>query len=798
MSVLLYLLPLGPLFDLAGYLPPALRLGLLYGLLALPLCLKPSRQAAWLAGLLGLAVAMRALLPIPAVAETAMFLLVHLAIWSVMAPVPRALRSGVAAYAFLHLYLMISPLGHPLLETLTAAGNRISQVMAGQTLNLGPSYQNLGSLLLFAVLSVFAWDRSKVAIARTAGFLLVALLLNALAAALLIGQADFAASFSWSLKFRDPFGLPELWKQLKGLAVIVFPGLLFVAHLAAFVLLHFGRAPQHAGEAAAPGWPALWEELRWARQRIVLFALAATLVAVVVPATAWRHPAPCDLVFVERGVVSFTKPDYTRFGESAGGMFGMLPEYARLFGAKTTVVKDIPAALDPGQVLVLTNLDQDIGAEARARLWEFVAKGGRLWVLGDHTFIKNGRNHLNELLAPCHISFNNDSAQFFPQGWFHSYRFPQGTSFATLKDDGENRPGILVGASLELGVPAQPLVFGRFGYSDWGLDKEEGDRGYLGDFKYQASERLGDLVLVAGERYGKGRVLVFGDTSSFFNNNLTRSFEILRASLGWLGESNAWSFHTTAIGRALAAVLLAGLLGLAFVWRARPLAAAPLCAMLVTSLAIHGGGGLPEYDEAFAREHLAVIDFSHHPNASKHSAMNEGLHGVGINLLRHGKLPVVLNEWNADVLEKARYVVLNAPRRPVTGGERRELMRFMERGGWLILGCGYLDAAGSQELLEPLGLRIGGTPLGRFFDLTAFGQRVSFMSAWGIEKIPANAEVLCGSADWPLIVSVPVGKGGLVLISDSEFLQNRNLEGHKNHDPANTTFLKNLLDSFDK
>lgn len=798
MSVFLYLLPLGPLFDLAGYLPPTVRLGLLYGLLALPLCLKPSRQAAWLAGLLGLAVVMRALLPLPAVAETAMFLLVHLAIWSVMAPVPRALRIGVAAYAFIHLYLMNSPLGHPLLETMTAAGNRISQAMAGQTLNLGPSYQNLGSLFLFMALSVFAWDRPKVAFARTAGFLLAALLLNALAAALLVSQADFAASFSWSLKFRDPFGFPQLWKQIKGLAVIVFPAFLFLAHLAVFVLLHFGRAAKDSGEVAAPGWPGLKEQLRFGKERIVLFALAAMMVAVVVPPTAWRYPARCDLVFVERGVVSFTKPDYTRFGDSAGGMFGMLPEYARLFGAKTTVVKDIPASLDPSQTLVLTNLDQDIGEESRKRLWDFVAKGGRLWVLGDHTFIKNGRNHLNELLAPCHISFNNDSAQFFPQGWFNSYRFPQGTPFSTLRDDAENRPGILVGASLELGVPAQPLVLGRFGYSDWGLDKEEGDRGYLGDFKYQTSERLGDLVLVAGERYGKGRVLVFGDTSSFFNNNLTRSFEILRASLGWLGESNGWSYSTTGLGRGLAAMLLAGLLGMAFVWRARPVAAAPLCAMALTSLAIHGNGGLPDYDEAFAREHLAIIDFSHHPNASKHSAMDEGLHGVGINLLRHGKLPVVLNEWNPEILEKARYVILNAPRRPVTGGERRELMRFMERGGRVILGCGYLDAGGSKELLEPLGCRIGGTPLGRFFDLTAFGQRVSFMSAWGIEKIPANAQILCGSAEWPLMVSVPVGKGGLVLISDSEFLQNRNVEGHKNHDPANTTFLKNLLDSLSR
>lgn len=69
------------------------------------------------------------------------------------------------------------------------------------------------------------------------------------------------------------------------------------------------------------------------------------------------------------------------------------------------------------------------------------------------------------------------------------------------------------------------------------------------------------------------------------------------------------------------------------------------------------------------------------------------------------------------------------------------------------------------------------------------------MSAWGISKVPPSAKIICGSPDWPLIVDLPVGKGGLVLIADSEFLHNRNVEGHKNHDPANTAFLKNLLDS---
>ena len=871
MSVLLYLLPLGFIFDLVGYLPPSGRLLLIYGLLALPLALKPSRRAGWLALGLGVVVVVRALLPWPAVAETALLLLAHQVIWTVIAPVPRALRMGVVAYAVLHLWLFVSPLGLPVLEYLTTAGNQLAQRIAGQPIHFGPSYLNVGGLLLFLVLSVFSWDRTQEGPLRTAVFLVATSVLNALAAVLLLKNADFAASFSWTLKFRDAFGFPELWKNLKGMAVIIYPGLVFLMQFVVYLLTHYGRAAMvrttggsefkfqlalHFGTAAdmdegsRPGgnWPTLKSLRAFDKRWLVLAAVAGLTVLVVVPPTSWRRPAPCDLVFVERGVVSFTKPDYTRYGESAGGMFGMLPEYARLFGCEATVVKDIPEKLKPGQVLVFTNLDESLGKETQQRVWEFVAKGGSLWVLGDHTFIKNGRNHLNELLAPCHISFNNDSAQFFPQGWFNSYRFPQGTPFATLRDDAENRPGILVGASLELGVPAQPFVIGRFGYSDRGLDKPsaEANRGYLGDFKYQSGkvprdlkpddppserlgERLGDLTLVAGERYGKGRVLVFGDTSSFFNNNLTRSFELLRSSLGWLGESNKWTFFASIWGRRFALLLVAVFVCLAFWWRAGPvgmepeglgqnarttggagmlhlgnplfavfgqLGAAPLLAITAISFVTHGQGGLPAYAEPFAREHLAILDYSHQPNASKHSAMDSGLHGVGINLLRHGKLPIAMNDWDPAVLEHAKYLVLNAPRRPITDGEVRTLMRFMDRGGTVILGCGYLDAAGCKQLLDPLGLAISGVPRGRFFDRTAFGQTVSFMSAWEIEKdLPKEAKILCAWDDKPLMVEMPVGKGELILIGDSEFLHNRNVEGHKNHDPANTAFLKNLFDS---
>ena len=141
---------------------------------------------------------------------------------------------------------------------------------------------------------------------------------------------------------------------------------------------------------------------------------------------------------------------------------------------------------------------------------------------------------------------------------------------------------------------------------------------------------------------------------------------MLRASLAWLGESNAWSLPASRRGRGVAAALVLGFCGAAFLWRAAPVGAAALLAAGVRVLrSSHGTGGLPPYDTAFAREHLAVIDFSHQPNASKHSAMDTGLHGVSINLLRHGLLPVAANQWDSG---SAGHGPLPGPQRAAAAG----------------------------------------------------------------------------------------------------------------------------------
>ena len=69
----------------------------------------------------------------------------------------------------------------------------------------------------------------------------------------------------------------------------------------------------------------------------------------------------------------------------------------------------------------------------------------------------------------------------------------------------------------------------------------------------------------------------------------------------------------------------------------------------------------------------------------------------------------------------------------------------------------------------------------------------SQLNAWPIQLHRSDATMLAMSDDWPLIVEVPVGQGRVVLIPDSEFFHNINLENLERHSQANVDFIRTLL-----
>ncbi len=156
---------------------------------------------------------------------------------------------------------------------------------------------------------------------------------------------------------------------------------------------------------------------------------------------------------------------------------------------------------------MMINLDREIPQDELEAIWDFVAEGGSLLLLGDHTFYKHGvkRIILNDILEPYDIRYNFDSADWFVGGWLHSYQYASHPITVGMRDD-MNDVGSVIGASLYAKPPAFPLVIGKYGYSDPGNELDGGQRGYLGNLNYDPGEPMGDVraLCCPALREGKG------------------------------------------------------------------------------------------------------------------------------------------------------------------------------------------------------------------------------------------------------------------------------------------------------
>ena len=234
----LFLLPLAFIFDLAGYIPPYLRLFAVYTLLALPLFRYPRASVIRGASVLVTAILLNAFAPLPQAAEILLLTFVHLWIWSLSGLLPNWLAQGVAFYTLIHLFLLQSPLGFNLLEEINRGVVWFGQLITGGTIRTGYTYQNVGSFLLFLSLSIHAWDRGTVSKIRTAVFLVIILLLNGLLSSVLLYTVDLGPDLTWDLNFRELFGYKAMASYAARTTVLVFPFFIFLAHAMAYLVLH--------------------------------------------------------------------------------------------------------------------------------------------------------------------------------------------------------------------------------------------------------------------------------------------------------------------------------------------------------------------------------------------------------------------------------------------------------------------------------------------------------------------------------------------------------------------------------
>ncbi len=497
------------------------------------------------------------------------------------------------------------------------------------------------------------------------------------------------------------------------------------------------------------------------------------------------------VLLLDKGYLDWSVPEYGRYGGRSGGMFGRLAGFLEAQGYEVVKVPDLltSEALSGGKVLVIINLMDPLEPEEKQAIWEWVAAGGSLLVLGDHTGVMGIRKPFNDLLVPVGIEFEFDSATYWGQTWRDALEVLPHPVTRGL--DIAEEIQIWIGASLGYGPPAQALVVGKYGYSDIG-DTANADRSFLGDRRHNPGEQIGDLCLVAEARYGRGRVLVFGDTSSIQNGALVSSWAFVQRMFQYLTAPAPASVLAIRIFAAVAGVIVI-LLG----WRPLEhsmMAWLILAVGLAAAVEITGrAGALPQLPRIAGPK--ATIDLSHGERFDQLTWYDDCLGGLELNLMRNGYCPLLMREFAPGLVRDSDVLVIIAPARPFEGRDLETLAAFVDAGGILVLSSGYEEKDGSESLLTLFGVEIGNVPLAHF-DAEALGETAHMAEAWPLKiSRPGAIHIIRypGVAD-PVVAFVPRGKGGAVIVGDSQFFLNSNLEGRDQWHPGNVMFLRNLFE----
>ncbi len=524
--------------------------------------------------------------------------------------------------------------------------------------------------------------------------------------------------------------------------------------------------------------------------RIVTLAVAAACaVGLLTNLPPAAPPPPRTVALYKEGFVNWLSPTHERYGRYSTGMFGNLPKLVGCMGWQSVQVPTIDRESLAGKdVLVIINQDKPLPRESLAAIDAFVEQGGGLLVMGDHTFWKTERRILpNEPLERSHIRLRFDSADFFIGGWLHSYRYWPHAITAGLHDQ-MNEAGTVVGASLAIGGPAVPLVVGRYGYSDPGVETAA-DHGYLGNLDYDPGEPLGDVVLVAAENVGRGRMVVAGDTSGFTNGIMDHTWPFVQRVFWWLGNDGraALPWWREAPGLALAA-LVAFLVLLFGGTRPAVIAGAALAcftAAWLSGAALRTVGVPPPLTGK-----VAIVDESHGGMYSPEGWHNDAVDGVYLHLMRDGYFPAALSRFDSDAIEAGELFVTIAPTTRYRASEVRTLRKFMERGGTVLLAVGWEDRAAALPLLEMAELEIAPRPLGRTTGSGApLAEEPMIYEAWPV----LGGEPLLTARGEPVVARKAIGKGRIIVIGDSRFLTNKNLEVKDGGILRNVHFLTWLL-----
>lgn len=163
-------------------------------------------------------------------------------------------------------------------------------------------------------------------------------------------------------------------------------------------------------------------------------------------------------------------------------------------------------------VLVLKTPSVKYSAEEIESIRNYLEGGGGVFLLGDHTNLLGMNAFLNEISGKYGIRFNYDSSNRFSDGYFSEYRPSFGGLHPVVAGIGYFR--FLTSCTLDAPLLCERVMICGDVFSDK-IDYSKPS--FFGDSIVEPDDDFGLAVLGAARKVGKGRLLLFAESTVFSN-----------------------------------------------------------------------------------------------------------------------------------------------------------------------------------------------------------------------------------------------------------------------------------------
>lgn len=589
---------------------------------------------------------------------------------------------------------------------------------------------------------------------------------------------------------------------------IVLYGLIFI-HLDIYTLsevtlLHISLFFMLAGLFFATvhnvviAFPEITMPKTWKQSAVFLFLFVSAVFLALSPQIS-NTPEKAKIVFYQREcAMGSYLPEFPEEGESLTGdrgiSFGTMLWFFEERGYTVEVLDNenttsVQEALQNADVFIAANLNEPFSSEEIESIKSFAQSGGGLFLFGEHTNMmadpvdfQSGYHYLNEVLKGTGIAIKSDTAEWTRKHWQTSVMiFPHPVVKGIAPS--EIHTGS-VGASLSTTGSAQPIMVGRYAFSD---DPNPLEPGFLGNRTYEPGELLGDIVLAASSTYGSGKVLVFGDTSYGFNEAIPGTWELMENCIEFLNSEG-----NSSILEWIGLILFLAAFGVLFSTQKIFINTSAAYAILIISFLISGVASSAmgvSYEKSDA---IAWVDIGHCNLINTAGYKDNSVDGLCKNFMRNQYIPLYLT--SISQLNQGSILTIIAPTRDYSGREVKKIASFVENGGLLILSVGAMEKNAVKPLLHTFEMDIGNIPLGPVpwiiethgrtpqisdEDLERYWHEPKFMEVYpvaGAGSVTTYASLTYLGQTYNLIIAKQYGKGMVVLIGDSRYLLDENLE----------------------